>query len=178
MLTNNYWNLIAGMSNMTFVWSNDLDAMEDIGLTDTDGNTLLINPHTTNDYGSSADIVANWCSRSKISAIIGSGDTAPDATDYCLESDITSSFSNYSVSTVTSGDGTRVSTVMIISGTNGTSSALTIHEIGVVKEITTTTNNNYNHIKKNMLIVRHVLSSPRTVQPGESFIQPYEWVEN
>ena len=178
MILNNYWNLMAGMAGLTFAWSNDTDEYDDIGLKDTNGSSLLINPHTTDQGGSSADVVANWNPRAKLSAIIGEGTTEPTASDFALGDDVTNDMSNYSVTVNTSATNGEISTVITITGMNNTAVTITISEVGIVKEITTTQGNAYTHVKKDCLLVKHLLDTPKTVAPGEGFTLTLEWLES
>lgn len=178
MILNNYWNLMAGMSGLTFAWSNDTDTYADIGLKDMDGSTLLINPHTTDSGGNSADVVANWNPRAKLSAVIGNGAQEPTASDFALDSDVTDDMSNYNVTVNTSASNGEISTVITVTGMNNTGDAITIREVGIVKEITTTVWSNYSHVKKDLLIVKHLLETPKTVAAGEGFTLTLEWLES
>lgn len=178
MILNNYWNLMAGMAGLTFAWINDTDSLENIGLKDTNGSSLLVNPHTTDQGGSSADVVANWNPRAKLSAVIGDGGQEPTASDFALGNDVTNDMSNYSVTANTSATNGEISTVITITGMNNTGVAITISEVGIVKEITTTESGNYGHVKKNCLLVKHLLDTPKTVAPGEGFTLTLEWLES
>ena len=178
MILNNYWNLIAGMAGLTFVWINDVENLADIGLKDMDGSSLLINPHTTDSGRNSADIVANWNPRAKLTAVIGSGGQDPTASDFDLGDDVTDHITNFSATVNTSSASGGISTVVTVTGINTTQGVITISEVGIVKEITTTTGNNYTHIKKNCLLVKHLLDTPKTVESGEGFTLTIEWLES
>lgn len=178
MILNNYWNLMAGMAGLTFAWSNDVDEYDDIGLKDTNGSSLLINPHTTDQGGNSADVVANWNPRAKLSAVIGNGAQNPTASDFALGNDVTDDMSNYSVTVNTSATNGEISTVITITGMNNTGDTITISEVGIVKEITTTQGTTYTHVKKDCLLVKLLLDTPKTVAPGEGFTLTLEWLES
>ena len=96
---------------------------------------------------------------------IGTGDTAVTADDYCLENDVTSSFSqqSYQLSQVVTNDG-KFETAFKFSGVNNTSSAITIREVGIDKY-------NYQDSASNQftyLIFRDLLPTPITVEAGQS----------
>ena len=178
MILSNTWNLIAGMAGLSFTWDNTTDtSLVDIGIVDISGNAVPVNYATTNSGGDPADVVANWNPRAKLSLRIGTGTATPSADDYDLDTDITDSIDNYAVSVTTSGDDGKLSSVIVASGLNSTGTALAITEVGIVKTITTTSSNNYSHITKTVMLARHILSTPKVVPAGESFIIPVAWID-
>lgn len=108
----------------------------------------------------------------EMSAQVGTGTTAPTADDYCLETDVTSSFTSAvsSVSFTTNAEGHFVITVTW-SGTNATSSDIVLTEIGVVKVLGDKTNTSSTGASgmtmRTVMMARHVLATPVTVAAGQ-----------
>lgn len=90
---------------------------------------------------------------------VGTGDTAPAATDYCLANDVTSTLTYVSGSTNQTGSITNAT----VTYRNDTSSAIIIKEVGLSVH-TGYTDQDY----QQALMTREVLATPVTIGPGES----------
>ena len=110
-----------------------------------------------------------------LSMRVGTGTTEVDEEDYCLDTDVTSSFSQIalSVQPSVSADGHQVVTISW-TGTNTTSNNITIKEIGLVKSLpmfisnTIATSQLDSVSYENILIARHILEEPVTINAGDS----------
>lgn len=105
---------------------------------------------------------------------VGSGTAAPTATDYALGNDITSYFSNTSLQVDSISTTNGLQTTYIFSGTNSTSSDLTITEIGLAKKFLTTDHSTNGSV---CLLTKNLLDNPITVAAGDNFTLTFEWVE-
>lgn len=90
---------------------------------------------------------------------VGTGDTAPAATDYCLANDVTSTLTYVSGSANQTGSITNAT----VTYRNDTASAIIIKEVGLSVHTGYTTQD-YQHA----LMTREVLATPVTIGPGES----------
>ena len=177
MVLNNYWNLMAGMSGITPNFDRAIN--QEMGVVDT-GNGSQIS--VTVGWNASFPLVLptmcqNWNPRANLSAVFGSGTTEPSASDYCLAYDRTADFSNVNVTVNTSADGASISTVVTISGTNTSGSAITITEVGITKAIESAWGGT-DPVLTDSLMVRHLLDTPKTVEDNESFTLTLEWLES
>lgn len=144
----------------------------DIGLKNMSGASI---PFCTGIYNSGTTFTAlNYGLRCNISALVGSDDTEPVSTDYCLGNNITQSFSNYGVTVSESYTDDKLSTIITITGVNNTNSSLTIAEFGVTKIIYTRWGEYSNDTA---MLIREVLDSPIVVPSGKGFQIIYEWAE-
>lgn len=144
---------------------------EDIGLKDITGSTAEC-------YGfasSSRFNCDNWSLKTSLSMRVGVGDTEPEFTDYALGSDITSSIANTVITTTTTADGPKVKTVITMSGRNSSSSAITITEVGITKNIVVAYLNYW--AKKEVLMVKELLEEPIEVPGNGSFSLTFSWEE-
>ena len=177
MILNNYWNLMAGMAGITP--SFDRTANQQIGVRNmTNGNEIDVTVGWPTNF---ADVLPtmcqNWNPRANLSAVFGTGTTEPSATDYCLASNTMSNFSNINVTVNTSADGASISTVVTISATNTSGSAITITEVGITKAIEAASSGT-EPVLIDSLMVRHLLDTPKTVANNESFTLTLEWLES
>lgn len=177
MILNNYWNLMAGMAGITPNF--DRDVNQQIGVRDMiNGSEIGVTVGWLTQFPAVLPTMCqNWNPRANLSAVFGSGTTEPSATDYRLASDTTANFSNINVTTNTSADGASISTVVTISATNTSGSAITITEVGITKSIESANNGN-EPVPTNSLMVRHLLDTPKTVANNESFTLTLEWLES
>ena len=149
---------------------------DDIGVLDVNGDSRRPqwNGYPTN-YESY--VPQNWAHRMNLEIRFGSGNTAVTASDYQLANQI-NSFSNLSFSINTSSVSGGESTIVTCSGTNPTSSAITITEFGIVRKmwcqyVDLSGNSEWAYI----MFVREVLQSPITAEPNENFQLAFEWLE-
>lgn len=185
MILNNYWNFIIGATNQSYYVTQGTESVTtSFGCKNTSGMDLAV---AVGGYGVSSNeelgnaFLDQIREHSLLDAIVGSGDTDPTPTDYDLDTDITSSITNYAASANISADANGLHTVITVSGQNNTGSSITIAEIGVIKWVHSVI---YHRSDEPMpdpdnkcLFVRHVLDSPKTVPNGEGFNLTFEWTE-
>lgn len=115
-----------------------------------------------------------------LAACVGTGDTAPTATDYALEADASASFSNLTLSAATRAiavdeDGKAyISHTHTISGVNNSGASVTIKEIGIYYKNWHYASGSY---YCDLLFAREVLPEPVIVTAGDSFSLPIDWRE-
>ena len=111
-----------------------------------------------------------------VSMRVGTGETAVDAYDYKLDTDVTSSFSNigFSCNPAVSADG-KVTFTVVWNGTNASGSDITIKEIGLIHQFALGALNaySYNSLRnnaplRNVMIARHILETPVTIAAGDT----------
>lgn len=184
MILNNYWNFIVGATNQSYYETQALYSVTtSFGCKNTSGMDLEV---CVGGYAQDASEVGNLFldqirEHSLLAAIIGSGTTPPAKGNYKLDTDITSTISNYETSVNMSSDANGLHTVITISGQNNTGDSITISEIGVIKKVRSQI---YHRSDEPMpdpdekcLFVRHVLDAPKTVPNGEGFNLTFEWTE-
>ena len=160
MILNNYWN-IKGYTLKNSPVGGSSYATVDIGLKDLSGNSAGF-PYQVNGSNLSS-ITPNWVAFYNAGAKIGTGTTEPAADDYDIESDCTSSFSNFTVTVnANAGDG-DLTTVVTISGINASGSDITISEVLIYRQL-------YNPMLSQqplIAILHEKLKTPVTVAAGE-----------
>lgn len=111
--------------------------------------------------------------------VLGAGDTPVTATDYALDDDISTSFSNLTVSeatrTIAVDDNGRpyLKHSHVISGVNSSGAAVTVKEFGLYfDQFHAGSGSNY----CNVLLAREVID-PVEVAAGDSFSLPIDWRE-
>jgi len=114
---------------------------------------------------------ANFCLLKGLTALVGSGSTAPTYDDYRLTTDKTSSFSTTSTATsfAINSAGKLEMTVTWV-GTNSTSSSITINEFGLKKTIyrSYTSSGYTEHIDSMEVLIAHELLDTPVVVPAGS----------
>lgn len=113
---------------------------------------------------------ANFCILKDLTALVGSGTTTPAYDDYKLGTDKTSSFTSVSTSTniVVNAQG-KVELTVVWTGTNSTSTAITISEVGLKKTLyrSYTASGTLEHVSSMECLIAHdLLDSPITVPAG------------
>lgn len=116
-------------------------------------------------------INANPYPRENLSVYLGTGDTPPELTDYCLENDVSSSL-NLSCAVNTGAENGAIRTVLTVSGTNGTGSEITLKEFAIIKAMHT---NQSPSTTVPYMIARELLNTPKVVGVGEPFTLTFEW---
>lgn len=172
MILNNWWNYKKGLANSTGFWNSW--NYQSPGLYDTSGNTTVMCIDAT--WNSSYCTMGhnNFSTRAYMHFAVGDGDTPPTSEDYALDNDITSSFSNVTISSVsTTATSENTTITYIITGTNSTSDTLTIREIGYVKDIYYS--QSFNTVP--VLMAREVLDEPIVVEPNQTFTINFTWTE-
>ena len=157
MLLNNFYNLWAYISNH-YNFSGQVTAFIDVSLKDQSGEAAEIPSQ-----GSASLINPTYIVFKGLSAKLGDGEVEPDVDDYSLSGNELT-FSNYTCTyDVGSDDGKNVVT-MTISGYNTGSTAKTISEILVTKNI-----QNQSYYENPLAIARELLEEPIVVEPSTGF---------
>lgn len=171
MILNNWWNYKKAINDNIVEWSRL--TIVDTGMISTSGSSCPIVVDMGWQTAWCTIVPANYAPRGLVSFLLGDGTTEPESTDYALDSDITSSFSNISViesSVATSDD---LTTTFTITGTNSTSQNLTIAEIGYVKSIYYAQTSGTIPV----MMARELLDEPLIVAPDETFTITFVWKE-
>lgn len=161
MVLSNYWKWLnacntINQSNRTAV---------DVGMKSTTGATATIM------FADSA--IKNYLIADSLAPAIGAGSNTYVKGDYALKDDITSSFSNLSISLNSNADDS-LSRIVTVQGLNNTAEAKTISEIGIVKEIYADSDLfPYNPV----LLAVCQLSAPVVVEAGATFQITIQWTE-
>ena len=169
MILNNYWNYKAAIESTPLTYNGNRQTS--CGLYDLSGTSKDV---ATGAVNMSSALMNNYSLKTSLGILLGSGDTEPSGTDYCLANNITTSFSSLSASISTSGDGNAQRTVVTISGIWSGGSATTLREIGIKKNILVST---YDSSTADILFIRHMLDQPIDLAPGQSLSVTFEWVE-
>ena len=110
------------------------------------------------------------------SCAVGTGTTPATADDWLLENNVSTSFSNRTLTqALQSVEGGGVKLTIQWTGTNSTSSPITISEFGLFHYVYMCPQEWYNYSSvyttpnpMEMLCVRHLLEEPVTIEPGET----------
>lgn len=181
MILNNYYKAYAYFSShhmnataSAYGWD-----QVNLGLVDTSGTAVGDLPIDCQNTPSYIEYVArNYSMKDDITVNVGEGDTEPTLNDYALEDDVTISLSNYSVSISPSSESGMAKLVATVTGINNTGESITIREVGVVKKFYYGTTSTSESAYKNVLLLRHVLDTPKEVANGEGFSLTFEWTES
>ena len=113
---------------------------------------------------------------------VGSGNTAPASTDYDLDVDETSNFTDKTIyyrwtSCLVDGEA-RGTLVITFIGKNNTSNPITLREVGVSKHFTNDQQGSTPKWSKEfgVLILRELLQTPITVQPQQVVSLSLSWI--
>jgi len=174
MLLSNYW-LIKEYCDRVVPY--DTAYGVNLGAKTIDGETNYdVYVSTGAGSGSSFDALCGptRCLKNNLTARLGSGTTTETVGDYCLDTDITSSFTNVSVSKTTSVNGGSIVTVITITATNTTSADLTINEVGLGKDIYINSTKDTRYF----LLLRTVLDDAVTVPSNQTATITISWTES
>jgi len=183
MLTNNYYKMKGFFDSHT----NRCDGFSraSISVIDTSGTTYTNLSYASNNNESyAAGANANYCMKMYLVPYLGTGDTEPSVYDYALNTDVTSSISNLSMSITSTGEDDKISTILLITGVNNTSESITIKEIGIAKKVSRIYDNNsgaydpaIDSSAPHILLDHTLLENPVTVAPGSNLSLTLEWIE-
>jgi hypothetical protein len=171
MILNNYWRLKHAIDTAIFRFANGW-AIENIGLIDINGNSFntVVSTNPSEYYY----MVRNMQLKTDLIARVGSGIRDAALNDYALASDISANISNLNYSIATTYTNGQEVTTVTITGTNNTSSDITINEIGLMKAIYRDgVSTSYNYT----MLCRSVLDDPITVAAGDGFTYTFLWEE-
>lgn len=183
MILNNYWNFIVGATNQPYYETEvSYSVTNSFGCKNLNNQDLQV---CIGGYGLKTGEEYLYMTQIRehelLDAIIGTGTTPPVKGNYALDTDITSTISNYETSVNMSSDANGLHTVITISGQNNTGDSITISEIGVIKKVRSQlyhrTDDPIPEPDEKCLFVRHVLDNPKTVPNGEGFNLTFEWTE-
>ncbi len=181
MVLNNYWSLLAGISNNSFslgssaaryniaycrhMGTGDLVGINEVNMVNQPDSKPLAYQNTA------------YAPLARLKSFVGSGTTRPQSDDYCLQNDITSSFSNYTFTYQTLCEDNSCKVYCIITGTNNTGGTLTVSEVGIGKQISYCIDSDPDNKDVGIfLYVREVLDRPISVPSGLGFELVLEWV--
>lgn len=146
-------------------------ALDVSGITDMTG-TAVVKIYSSSSSGSAIALNRTLCvdDDASLGIVFGSGDTAPTATDYALDTDESASLTitktisqNYASN--------KIEIIFACSVTNTSANAIELKEVGIKKRISTTNATTY----VDMLFAREILSSPITIAAGETKTFNYTW---
>ena len=120
-----------------------------------------------------SDAAKNYLIADSLAPAIGAGSNTYVKGDYALKDDITSSFSNLSISLSSNADDS-LSRIITVQGLNNAAESKTISEIGIVKEIYSAPNL-FPH--NPVLLAICQLSAPIVVEAGATFQITIQWTE-
>lgn len=89
---------------------------------------------------------------------LGTGTTDVDPDDYCLDNDVTNSFSGVTTSLTTTYEQGKLKVIFAFNGTNASGNELTITEVGAILK---NSDDNYNAV--DYLVARQLLDEPIVV---------------
>lgn len=117
--------------------------------------------------------IKNYLIADSLTPAIGAGSNTYVKGNYALKDDITSVFSNLSISLSSNADDS-LSRIITVQGLNNTAEAKTISEIGIVKTIYAAQNLS---VYKPVLLAICQLSAPIVVEAGATFQITIQWTE-
>lgn len=168
MVLNNYWKAIQSLGRIYGSSGNFSSGMVNIS-----GDSV---PNLLTYVGGSSSAGLWQIRTNKMGVLVGSGTTEPTAEDYRLENDVTSSFSNVSVSDSLNATENGLSQVFTVGGDNLSGDEITITEVGITK-----TYSGQNEVSDSstqvVLFARIVLDTPVVVPNNGSFQIPIQWLE-
>lgn len=165
MLVNNYYLIQSYFAKNGYI--NGAQGVSLPGTKSITGDTQLIYVG----YAYSSTMNKNGSPRADLSIRLGTGDTPPELTDYCLETDISSSL-NLSCAVNTGAENGAIKTVLTVSGTNSSASEVTLKEFAIIKQIR---GNDSPSTTIEYMIARGLLNEPKVVGAGEPFTITFEW---
>ena len=169
MVLNNYWIWKAYIDSNYIIESGTIDNPT-LGMKDPSGHLAKMCVQTAAINWPS--IISNWAIRTNLSIVLGTGDATPTAGDVKLFNDVTSLFSFTNTTINTSNEGNREKTIITTSGTNLSSSTVTIREVGILKNTIA-----LNETGSPVLLVREVLDTPKDISVGSGFLLTFAWEE-
>lgn len=161
MVLSNYWKWLNACNTIN---QSDQTAV-DVGMKSTAG------------YGAgivfAGDAAKNYLIADSLAPAIGTGSNTYVKGDYALKDDITSSFSNLSISLSSNADDS-LSRIVTVQGLNNAAEAKTISEIGIIKTIYPYPDLSF---ENPVLLAICQLSAPIVVEAGATFQITIQWTE-
>lgn len=168
MITDNYWRFLAAALNTPEVGGSRLVG----SLVDLNGDSEQMYFGTNDSWRRQFRQDSSY--NGYLFARIGTGTTAPQYTDYALNSDITAAFSDIIITVVNNVGANGLVKTISVTGNNSSSTAQTVTQIGVCKQFSSGVQSNVN----TALFAVGVLDQPITVEPGLGFTVTFEWTES
>ena len=170
MILNNYWKWLDATLKTYFHSESYYDPTTDIGMKNLSGEDAPIS------LASNSDETA-WESRNFENGEMrfGSGTGSTTAEDYSVATDITDSLSNLSLS-ISSAGTNGLDRTFTATGANNSGSAITITQVGSAKTVKWYDNDTGYHTEK-VLFCKTTLTTPITVEDGDSFLINLAWNE-
>ena len=166
MVLNNYSNWRAFIEKTASNGAMGIPATN-IGCFNLSGNTALFG------FENSGSAIDNWSLKKGLSAVFGNSDTEVSPSDYVVGGLINvQSITNLVVNINVSGGNGKLETVVSVSATNNSSSAITIRTVGITKELYS---NATQH--QTVMIARCVLKDTIEVPPYQNFVVTIKWDE-
>ena len=161
MVLSNYWKWLNACNTIN---QSDKTAV-DVGMKSTAGAAATIM--------FAGDAAKNYLIADSLTPAIGAGSNTYVKGDYALKDDITSDFSNLSISLNSNADDS-LSRIVTVQGLNNAAEAKTISEIGIVKTIYAYPDAS---AYKPVLMAICQLSAPIVVEAGATFQITIQWTE-
>lgn len=161
MVLSNYWKWLNACNTINQSSQTEVD----VGMKSTSGGTA---PIVFDDSAAKNYLIAD-----SLAPAIGTGSNTYVKGDYALKDDITSNFSNLSISLNSNADDS-LSRIVTVQGLNNTAEAKTISEIGIVKTIYAYPNLSFSN---SVLLAICQLSAPIVVEAGATFQITIQWTE-
>ena len=171
MILNNYFYVKRKLSYTTY--SDTSTRYEDVTAIDGQSHSVPTQGNTSQSGSLHQKINGNRALRDKLSVRVGTGDTDPTKNDYCLATDVTSSFSNTSTTVnIQQVTGDKLLTRLTFNGTNSSGSNITIKEVGIIKNYYVNSSSTID-----VLFTREVLAEPMVVTNGGGIVITVDWYE-
>lgn len=171
MILNNYWEWLAQISNNIQIGASS-SASIDTTIKNLSGVTQKLYVHAPTSSDPITAITRNISLRNNLGVLLGKGTTEVTADDYCLADDITSQITNLSTSINVIAD-ENLKTIIVVTGTNSTSAAIIISEIGITKALSSYSTS----APFDTLVARKLLDTPLVVPINKNFALTFEWLE-
>lgn len=170
MLLDNYWKWKKAVESSVYV--NTLEYVS--GFVDLGGNETQMFMNSNQYIRNTA--IMNRVLLDHSGAILGSGITEPQLSDYCLVNQIqTLSNLSYTFNTVMDEDD-RYTKNLVITGANLTNNDIEVKEWGFTKEIQTRDTSTWT--PATILLVREVLTTPIVLEANKGFSITVKWTES
>ena len=166
MILTNYWKWLDGVNT----YASETATARSLGIKNLSGTTvnLLTGP------GGDSNLYAprNSSFPYNLFVRVGTGTGEPTSSDYALGTDVTSSMTGMSFSCATTSNDSLKRTITC-SGSNSTSSAITITEVGIGKSIYPANSSSM----EDVLFAIVKLDTPVTVPGNGNFSITFDWTE-
>ena len=171
MILNNYWKAMNILKSINDAQPETMN----FGMVDINGTIPEILRRANESY-KYRGIIPNINLRdNQINVRVGSGSGTIAPTDYALFNDITSSISNFQVTSTCDATDNGYRQLITISGTNNGETAITITEVGITKVFYKQVNQD--ELTNPVMFAKILLDEPITVEVGGILNLTIEWEE-